>query len=64
MPGEGLGIVIDYGLGPGRLFDIYEILYCLYQEHLAFIKSLLDCWLASIRGFSVFSCLIFKKCSS
>ena len=64
MPGEGLGIVTDYGLGPGRLFDEYETLYCLHQKHLTFIKSLLNCLLAGIKGFSVFSCFIFQKGSS
>ena len=40
MPGGGLGIVIDYGLGPGRLFEIYEKLCFLLRELLAIFSSI------------------------
>ena len=53
MPGKGLGIVIEYGLGPGRLYEMFEKLYCLHQEHLAVLKSLLGCLLASIKVFNL-----------
>ena len=43
MPGKGLGIVIECGLGLGRLCEVYDKLYIVCTKSIYLFKISLTC---------------------